>query len=148
MKATRTIKRCPQCKQTLPATAFSTNPARSDGLSSWCRSCKNAVPQKPRTEQQKRGIYIWRLREVFGMTIEGLRSMLAEQNNRCAICKKTEAESPGTTRGKFDIDHVKSPRRVRGLLCKRCNHLLGAFRDNPAAIEAAIAYLKAHSHQP
>jgi hypothetical protein len=56
------------------------------------------------------------------------------QDGRCAICKeKTDLK----------LDHGHESRILRGLLCHGCNVGLGHFRDNPALLEAAIAYLAA-----
>jgi predicted Zn-ribbon and HTH transcriptional regulator len=41
MKVAKTYraKRCPRCRQMLPAAAFRLNPKMRSGLSSWCRPC-------------------------------------------------------------------------------------------------------------
>lgn len=34
------MKRCTKCEETKPLADFSRDPARSDGLSSWCKPCR------------------------------------------------------------------------------------------------------------
>lgn len=36
------VKRCPHCQSDLPLDAFYREPNRPDGLSGWCRACKNS----------------------------------------------------------------------------------------------------------
>ncbi len=61
--------------------------------------------------------------------------LLAAQNGGCAICGK---EANGN---RLSVDHDHGTGRVRGLLCQQCNTGLGGFRDDPALLERAIAYL-------
>ncbi|NCA22781.1 MAG: hypothetical protein EBS86_16815, partial [Crocinitomicaceae bacterium] len=57
------------------------------------------------------------------------------QKNKCYICLCT-----------FDnnahIDHDHKTGKVRGLLCRECNLLLGFSRDNIHLLEKAISYLQ------
>ncbi|WP_088962197.1 endonuclease domain-containing protein [Micromonospora purpureochromogenes] len=39
------------------------------------------------------------------------------------------------------VDHCRSSKRVRGLLCTGCNSALGHFRDSPETLTAALRYL-------
>jgi len=51
----------------------------------------------------------------------------------CEICGSTE---------KICIDHCHKSGIFRGTLCQGCNFGLGFFKDDPARLVAAIAYLK------
>lgn len=75
-------------------------------------------------------------RYKFGLTPEQYDDMLSAQNFRCAICL---TDVPGN-RG-WCVDHCHVQGHVRGLLCNNCNVGLGHFRDDPAIIANAIAYL-------
>lgn len=63
--------------------------------------------------------------------------MRTAQNGRCLIC--------GEGSRRLEIDHCHTTGRVRGLLCIYCNTGLGRFKDNPALLARAIAYLTDHS---
>lgn len=78
----------------------------------------------------------WDLRKKYGMTVERLEEMRAEQDDRCAICAADFSEV------KMCIDHDHRTGKVRGLLCDGCNKGLGAFDDDIAALERAAAYLE------
>ncbi len=75
----------------------------------------------------------------YGMTEDQYEALLTSQNFRCALC---ETDKPGG-RGRFHIDHCHTKGHVRGLLCFACNTGLGKFKDNPAALRQAAAYLEA-----
>ena len=81
-----------------------------------------------------------RLKHDFGITLVDYDRMLAEQRGVCKICKMGS-----TCKGKperLSVDHNHETGKVRGLLCRRCNRALGAFRDNPDVLRAAIEYLE------
>jgi len=63
--------------------------------------------------------------------------MLTEQGGGCAICSTAPADGK-----KLWIDHDHSDGRVRGLLCASCNVGLGLFKENPALLTNAVAYLQ------
>lgn len=83
----------------------------------------------------------------FGLTYEQLLAMYEEQEYRCKICREFCDRYEGLA---VDHDHQCCPtiersrscgKCVRGLLCARCNHGLGNFRDNPELLKEAILYL-------
>lgn len=40
------------------------------------------------------------------------------------------------------VDHDHTTGKIRGLLCNRCNRVLGLFRDNPDVIKRALDYVR------
>jgi hypothetical protein len=73
-----------------------------------------------------------------GIAAEEYETMLAAQGGVCAICKKP----PG--RRMLNVDHDHTTGAIRALLCHGCNTGLGAFKDTPATLRAAAAYLEKH----
>lgn len=74
------------------------------------------------------------------MSLDDYHTLLNMQDHRCAICKSTDPNNKNSTR--FCIDHCHRTGRIRGLLCHRCNTMLGAAIDSQATILKAIAYLE------
>lgn len=63
--------------------------------------------------------------------------ILQEQNYKCKICGAVL----GSLRNSF-IDHNHNTGMVRGILCPKCNNLLGMCDDKVEILENAIEYLK------
>lgn len=75
---------------------------------------------------------------LYGVTPEQWQAAWDAQGGRCAICRRGLVPGKGTH---ADHDHVTG--RFRGILDDDCNLGLGKFRDDPALLRAAAAYLEA-----
>ena len=87
------------------------------------------------------------LKKSFGITLKEYNAMLEKQNGKCAFCGNEERfldRRIGKVRA-LAVDHCHTTGKVRGLLCQSCNRALGAFADNPLALERAALYLRAHA---
>ena len=69
----------------------------------------------------------------YGLKPGEYESMYGEQRGMCAICDKHEL--------KLAIDHDHYTGKVRGLLCRRCNLMLGMAKDDPETLISALNYL-------
>ena len=83
-----------------------------------------------------------RLRRVFGISLEDYNWMLEVQGGVCAICKRPETvpHKKGKPK-KLTVDHDHKTGRVRGLLCQKCNSILGYAEDQPLILLSAVEYL-------
>jgi hypothetical protein len=80
----------------------------------------------------------WR-KSRYGLTDEAFNAQLAAQNNRCRIC---EMVFDGGAQARPHVDHDHDLYRLRGLLCFRCNLLLGNAQDDPELLKRAAQYLE------
>ena len=80
-----------------------------------------------------RGAHRHNLKSFYGMTLEEWDMLVTAQLGRCAICN---------TPGDLVIDHCHEAGHIRALLCAICNLGLGHFRDDPARLRAAAAYIE------
>lgn len=92
---------------------------------------------------------LWRkhnLRKLYGINVEEYEALLAEQEGRCAICRRGEDELVACTGRvlKLHVDHDHATGKIRGLLCSWCNPALGGFQEDPRLLRRAIRYLEAH----
>ena len=71
--------------------------------------------------------------------------LLKSQDGKCAICARVYDES---ILPRFAVDHDHHTGDVRGVLCRRCNTVLGQARDNPDLLQRMIDYLKSNTSIP
>jgi Autographiviridae endonuclease VII len=79
-----------------------------------------------------------KLKRSFGIGLEDYNRMFQEQNGKCAICKTHQSELTKA----LSVDHDHKTGKVRGLLCYRCNLLIGHACDEVDTLKGAIEYLK------
>ena len=71
------------------------------------------------------------------MTIDQYNELFVKQEGKCIICGKHQNE----LKGRLYVDHDHSTGKIRGLLCKKCNLLLGYSNDDINILKGAIEYL-------
>lgn len=92
-------------------------------------------------ERQAARVRKSRLKIQYGMTHDDLAAMRLSQNNQCGICFVEFGDTAwGATAVAIDHDH--KTKKVRGLLCTKCNRGLGLFCDDEETMRKAIAYLE------
>lgn len=74
------------------------------------------------------------LKTNYGITLVDYQRMLSEQDGVCAICRHPSEKT-------LHVDHNHETGTVRGLLCEKCNHGLGCFKDDEDILRRAMEYL-------
>lgn len=143
------MKKCRDCGEEKPKSDFINNKGFSDGKDTLCLVCnsrrvqawRKANPEKRAKqavrESKKEYTKNKFLKYYYGITLEDYNHMFLTQQGCCAICGVHQSEV-----STFHVDHDHLTGEVRGLLCRKCNHLLGNAQDNIETLEAAIRYLK------
>jgi hypothetical protein len=103
-----------------------------------CRyQCNQCRAKANRARLQKQGALqaFYKKHNVrkYGIELDDVKRMEAEQDFCCAICGE---------RKPLSIDHNHATGKVRGLLCCGCNAGLGNFADRPDLFLKAIDYVK------
>jgi hypothetical protein len=75
----------------------------------------------------------WKLWHNYGLSQADYDFMVVAQNGLCAICER----KPDS---KLCVDHCHATRRLRFLLCHKCNAGLGHFDDDPRLLRRAADY--------
>lgn len=80
----------------------------------------------------------------LGISIETYDKIFRDQNGLCAICHQpeTELDKRYGTKKRLTADHCHLSKKVRGLLCAKCNRGLGILEDNITFLMSAVDYLK------
>ena len=76
------------------------------------------------------------LKRIYRLTVDQWYALLEKQGGKCRIC---EIDNPGGRNWHTDHDHDTG--EVRGILCGRCNIMLGHARDSAKILLAAVSYL-------
>jgi hypothetical protein len=91
---------------------------------------------RARWESRKEKAKEYKLQKLYGISLSDWHKLHIEQKGCCAICN----DLLGLTQ--INVDHCHTSGIVRGLLCNRCNTLLGNAKDDTQILENAITYLK------
>ena len=129
-----------------------------------CRDCQRdyhrEYQRKRRADRPEvvRRSNLWRLYRIREADYDALR---AAQSYRCAICQLHEDEidtstyggrprSDGTRTKPFAlcVDHDHATGRIRGLLCRDCNSLIGLAREDAKRLQSAVRYLMTAGRRP
>lgn len=140
---------CIECESTLPIDEF---PRNGKSYRTRCSECYRVY-----NTQNKRSVYKTdynrrhMLMKKYGLTIEMYEEILAAQGGVCAVCKSEELTiGRGGFAKALSVDHnhgccpgpTSCGSCIRGLLCQKCNTLLGYASDDPGVLRAAAEYLE------
>jgi hypothetical protein len=101
----------------------------------WGKTPEGIAKEKAKTEkyrERKRILWTKKKCKAYGISIEIYDEILKNQGGRCDICKE---------KSKLVIDHCHTKNQFRGILCNKCNVMLGLARDNPQILIDGAKYL-------
>jgi len=84
--------------------------------------------------------WILNLKKDFDMSEDGYNILWYQQDGKCAVC----GQKPNY---KLVVDHNHATNKVRGLLCRQCNLLLGLLSDDIDKTNKVISYLEKYDEQ-
>lgn len=120
-KSVNDSKTCIWCGLCKPLVAFS---RKKNARQSFCKECAKQ----------------YRLQLRYGISIADYEELLKSQNYVCAICGKPEiARRKSGISTSLAVDHNHQTGQVRGLLCLRCNTVVGNLESNLG--DAVMTYL-------
>ena len=133
------LRHCNKCHQDIPVSEFFVKKGSNDNqyrFNSPCKKCSNIYQRNHRSDYQRN----YQLLKKFGIGQTTFNEMLSKQNGLCAIC----GISLKLSTKNFAVDHCHKTKKIRGLLCQKCNLTLGYFNDNIDLLHKAIKYLNEH----
>ena len=133
------------CKNCYDKHLKQTNKEYAKNQADNCKKWKSANKDKIREnsikyvsnnrEKVDKGRWLCRIRNAFGLFENEYNNILENQNGKCAICKES-------TSYRLGVDHSHRSGNIRGLLCRKCNLLLGLLDDSIAKAKDVISYLE------
>ncbi len=76
------------------------------------------------------------LQSKHNISLDDYDKLLIQQEGKCKICSKKFNEKVP------QVDHNHKTNLIRGLLCKKCNLMLGLAADSISILSSAIHYLE------
>lgn len=92
---------------------------------------------KNRYKANRESIASASLEKLYGITQNEYNKMFNEQEGKCHTCKIHQNK----LKHSLAVDHCHISKRVRGLLCHKCNTALGLAKDNIDILNNLIKYL-------
>lgn len=71
------------------------------------------------------------------ITFEQFNEMYDKQEGKCRICGRHQTE----LKRRLSVDHNHTTGKIRGLLCGKCNFMLGYASDDITLLSNAIKYI-------
>ena len=95
-----------------------------------------------RFKKYNKEYYVQHYKSEADITLEQFNALYEKQHGRCRICGRHQNE----LRRRLCADHNHKTNKVRGLLCDKCNLVLGYANDNIIVLSEAIKYLNDHDN--
>jgi hypothetical protein len=139
-------KQCYTCNIEQPVENFNKNSNKKDSLQYECKSCRKVYRSKPEkiieTAQRSKKHYESHkdryrdrgLKKLYGISLKDYEKLYNSQEGVCKIC--------GNFEDRLSVDHNHRTDKIRSLLCKNCNALLGHVDDSIQILKQAISYLE------
>ena len=162
---TISFKDCSKCEKQKSISEFYKWKNGPGGYYPSCKECKEKIKEKHRFKNPEK-YKIWRrnnyvknresiikktseyqknhpemrkkimLKHQYGMSEETYKTMEFSQNGKCAICFNVPINHV------LFVDHCHKTKKVRGLLCRKCNAVLGMCNDDEKILQSSIDYLR------
>jgi hypothetical protein len=115
------------------------DPELFNGTNAHCNDCISAY-NRTRPKVKDTRIRIRAKGPVDPFDEDDFERLLKEQDGKCAICL-TDKCSSGF---RLAVDHNHETGKIRGLLCRDCNQVLGKFKEDIDRFLRAAMYLNLH----
>ena len=136
-------RKCNKCGEVKQLTDFYKTGRKTDKNKNnrhyTCKECTKARVKRNHNSTTYRRQH---LRRNYDISLEEYEEMLSIQGSKCAVCK---TEKAGGKHNVFCVDHDHVTGKVRELLCKDCNIVLGIINDSPEHLGRLMAYILKHT---
>jgi hypothetical protein len=145
-------KRCTKCGKVKLLIEFGRSGETGDGFLSWCKACvrrwqhntshkaeAGAMLQQYRRDRHEKALQARRRQRIlrtYGISPQQHDQMMEQQHYLCALCgaELTDDVVPS-------IDHSHETEIIRGIVCRKCNLMIGLAEDDPKILFMGAKYL-------
>lgn len=143
-------KKCGICQVEKPVSEFYKH-SRYSKKRPWfrgnCKSCHSKLGKE--AYKNNKLWYDTRLRaehlqRTYSMTVEEWDALHEKQRGLCAACGKPEIKFNNKSKKiqRLCVDHCHKTGKIRGLLCNRCNRIIGLAEEDLNILELIYKYVK------
>ena len=132
---------CKSCEKSMAKDWYQRNKEKANlKVRKWRDENSDAIKQYRADNRQKH----YRQEVVRKYKIEPLwfDEQINRQNNSCLCCN--QQFKWGNKQTTPHVDHCHLTKKIRGILCNRCNTVLGLCGDNKELIQKLTGYLECH----
>lgn len=139
-------KTCASCGEDKDVGQFYLRLGKPRGI---CKPCKKTYDKEYRERtghSQRHSLRNWErsLENKYGITGQDYHAMAEAQGHVCAVCGGVETYKKDNKPKRLAVDHDHRTGKVRGLLCFKCNVMIGQARENSDYLASAMMYLREH----
>lgn len=128
------MRTCTGCKKTKNNEEFYMSRGKYKSPCKAC--CRKKYHKIKNTEWYKEQYLRASLLRAYNITLEERNELTQKQGNKCGICTREFCKEIGPY-----VDHCHTTGKVRGILCSKCNLILGQIKDNIQIAKNIIKYL-------
>jgi hypothetical protein len=134
------MKKCSKCKTEKQLSEFYNSKSGEQGKHHYCKACHSILAKNTYNHEKSSKKQVFK---KYGLTLEDVEKMFLLQDKKCKICQVQYEKT--LTHGGLYVDHCHVSGKVRGLLCRDCNMMLGLCKDKTEILHNAIVYLNKHN---
>lgn len=138
-------RKCNKCRKIKPLTDFYKTGRKKNkdpnDRHHECKECTKARIKATRDPERARDLHLQR---TYGISLDTFNGMVLAQGSKCACCGTSK---PRGKHNQWCVDHDHVTNKVRELLCKDCNIVLGIVSDSPKHLKQLIAYIGRHTNE-
>ena len=134
------VKTCIRCGVTKTCVEFPKDSRVKTGLKAFCKACDHLVYLARKNKSPEQYAYhCWeiKLKREHNLTPAEYEAKVTLQGDSCMICNINKSELSK----RLSVDHDHATGENRGLLCDRCNKVLGMVSDSTQLLSECIKYL-------
>ena len=128
---------CTKCGVEKPREEYYKRNNRKSGCWSECKTCF-VERQMKRYHENPDLINDQRAASKYGTTLEHIQQLREDAQGICSCCGREGLHH----HKRLVIDHDHATGKVRGLICSKCNTVLGLCGDNIGTLKNLIEYLE------